>query len=249
MSSQSPLKGSSLRVPGGSLDREIDTSETTRSTANSSGNAIIHFAGRLISLFSGEYLLLWRRYPNGGTIVFLRSLHVALVLFVGALLLMNFLDPKAERSFSLYEMRVQVLEHLTWFGAIFAAVYALLYARFSSQWTYLAGVYNQIKAAQVRDKPAPEALAEWKAGFIEDCDDLHLIRKDMFASIVHEWLTSESDHGPGVRENFDRYTPGGKTRREKIQSEVAAVVARRRGGYEPSKLRVVQPTDEDSSLS
>jgi hypothetical protein len=126
---------------------------------------------------------------------------------------------------------------LTWFGAIFAAVYALLYARFSSQWTYLAGVYNQIKAAQVRDRPAKEALAEWKAGFIEDCDDLHLVRKDMFASIAHEWLSSESDHGAGVRQTFDRYAPGGKMRREKIQSEVAAVVARRCSGYEPANAR------------
>jgi hypothetical protein len=57
------------------------------------------------------------------------------------------------------------------------------YARFSSQWSYLAGVYNQIKAAECRTGFQETVLAQWKAGFIEDAADLHLLRKAMFASI------------------------------------------------------------------
>ena len=100
----------------------------------------IHFFGAWISLLSGEYLL--KVYPNGGTVVFLRSLHVAVMLFAGAIGVGEILDPNAGRTFSWLETRIQTGSHITWFGAIFAGVYALLYARFSSQWAYLAGVYN-----------------------------------------------------------------------------------------------------------
>jgi hypothetical protein len=40
-------------------------------------------------------------------------------------------------------------DSIGWIGAIFAAVYAALYARFASQWSYLAGVYNQMRQTLV----------------------------------------------------------------------------------------------------
>lgn len=71
--------------------------------------------------------------------------------------------------------------NLPWLGATIAASYAASYSRFASQWVYLAELYNQIKAAELS---IPEVLtpaqvlvfAEWKAGFLEDCETLHLAR-------------------------------------------------------------------------
>lgn len=195
-------------------------------------NPIIHAIGDWLEVLSGEYLLTKFRYPNGGTVVFLRAAHVTMIVFFGAMGVMNWLDPNRGCTFSWHELRLQLIQHVTWLGAIFATVYALLYARFASQWTYLAGVYNQIKAAQVRKDVDGVALSEWKAGFIEDCDDLHLLRKAMFASIAHEWLTADTAQGPVVIAKFDGYTPGGEKRRKGIQAEVAAVVAQVGRRYE-----------------
>jgi hypothetical protein len=108
----------------------------------------IHRLGWLISWMSGEYLLTWLRYPNGGTVVFLRTLHVTIIVVTGGIIFTELADPNTELSFSAWELRSLLASHVGWFGAVFAAVYALLYARFSSQWTYLAGVYNQIKATR-----------------------------------------------------------------------------------------------------
>jgi hypothetical protein len=66
-------------------------------------------------------------------------------------------------------------------------------------------------------------FAEWKAGFIEDCDDLHLLRKPMFASIVNEWLVNGTDK-VNVVTNLKTHAPGGEKRQSRIASEVAAVV-------------------------
>ncbi len=45
-----------------------------------------------------------------------------------------------------------LLTALPTFGAIFAAVYFALYARFASQWSYLANLYNKIKEAETRSQ-------------------------------------------------------------------------------------------------
>ena len=180
---------------------------------------LIHLVGNLLDWLSGEYLLTHVRYPNGGTVVFLRALHVTVVIFLGVLGVTNWLDPARSYEFSWTELGTQTLGHITWIGAIFATVYALLYARFASQWTYLAGVYNQIKAAQLRDQVNTTVLAEWKAGFIEDCDDLHLLRKPMFASIVNEWLGDSK-----VKTNLGAHAPGGDNRCYVIERDVKAVV-------------------------
>jgi hypothetical protein len=101
------------------------------------------------------------------------------------------------------------------FGALFAAVYAGLYARFSSQWSYLANVYNQIKAAESRGGCDASRLAEWKAGFIEDAQDLHLALKPLFASVIRAW-GSEAE----VKGSFETYAPGGALRLAKLMSRV-----------------------------
>jgi hypothetical protein len=77
---------------------------------------------------------------------------------------------------------------LPWIGAIFGFTYVALYARFSSQFAYLAGVYNQIMATQAQiagtaptpaqqDPDSNEKIQIWMAGFVEDRLDLHLDRR------------------------------------------------------------------------
>jgi hypothetical protein len=200
--------------------------QMTDGARESNPNEFIHLVGDVLDWLSGEYLLTRVRYPNGGTVVFLRALHVTVVIFLGALAIMNWLDPTRGNDFSWIELRTQTLDHLTWIGAIFATVYALLYARFASQWTYVAGLYNQLKAAQARKDVDMTVIAEWRAAFIEDCDELHLLLKPMFASIVNELVNSSEDHAKQVRTVFEAHSPGGKARFDTIGEEVAAVVAK-----------------------
>lgn len=113
------------------------------------------------------------------------------------------------------------------------AVYASLYARFASQWSYLAGVYNQIKAAECGQKCDRIALAEWKAGFIEDAEDLHLARKPVFASIIHAWVKDAE-----VEVRFLKDVPGGEHRFELLAASVQDVVLRTATKYRQSQPKV-----------
>ena len=106
---------------------------------------------------SAEFLLDIR--PNGGTVIALRSLYVAILVLLLTLLLYNVLDPRRscivvwERKcdFDYLEMFDQVVRIFSgWFAAVLAAVYVALYSRFQSQWSYLANLYNQIKASEAR---------------------------------------------------------------------------------------------------
>ena len=125
--------------------------------------------------------------PNGGAVILLRTLVIALGLDVIAAVAVGFLDPTHGGIVTLPFLRRELADKLPWFGAIFAVVYAALYTRFASQWTYLAGVYNQIKAAEARNDCDPAKIAEWKAGFIIDAHELHLAQKPLFAEIIDAW--------------------------------------------------------------
>jgi hypothetical protein len=186
----------------------------------------------IVRLGSGEYLLDRSDVSNGGTVVFTRALHVAVVIVCLGLLVRNWLDPNRTPTFSMYELRSQLAAIGPWFGTVFAASYAALYARFASQWTYLAGVYNQIKAAEGRKDATENVIAEWKAGFIEDAAELHLIRKRMFASIVHEWAGA---HEGKVRVAFENYAPGGKPRFDELIEQVSEVVGEIRAPFQISR--------------
>jgi hypothetical protein len=75
-------------------------------------------------------------------------------------------------------------------------IYTALYARFASQWNYLANLYNQMMQVGVsaehiqRDK-----MARWKAGFVEDAYSLHLAQKPMFAEVVAHLLVDPEVRG------------------------------------------------------
>ena len=68
-------------------------------------------------------------------------------------------------------------------------------------------MYNQIKAAECRNDCNLDHLAEWKAGFIEDADELHLASKPHFASIIRAWAGD-----PGVAASFEKDAAGGMIR-------------------------------------
>lgn len=132
------------------------------------------------------------------------------------LALANVLDPERTLEFDRIELQNQAIASGKWLGAVFGGSYAALYARFSSQWSYLAGMYNQIKAAQSREGVDKSVIAEWRAAFIEDCEDLHLLRKAPFASAVDSLLNGDDEQSVLVQTVFDKFSPGGFARRVRI---------------------------------
>ncbi len=169
----------------------------------------------LLSAASFEWLL--TRFPNGGTIILVRALLIAIAIYLSSIGLQNAFDPSRTWRFSGAELMSQVSGTLHWFGAILGAVYAALYTRFSSQWGYLADVYNQIKAAECSADCKAAPLTQWKAGFIEDAEDLHLATKRTFASVIRAWGRDEA-----VSAEFAQSAPGGSQRFAALMQRVNA---------------------------
>jgi hypothetical protein len=158
-----------------------------------------------VEMLSGEWMLTRLKKANGGTIIILRSAQVSVVIFLLSILLINVFDPHKSWLFSLPELQIEIKNKIPWLGAIFTVVYASLYSRFSSQWQYLSGLYNSIKEAQTSNASyCKNTMAEWKAGFIEDAEYLHIATKRSFAPIIHDW-----GKDPDVIECFSKHTPGG----------------------------------------
>lgn len=169
----------------------------------------------LFKMLSGEFIL--DHCPNGGGVIILRTLICSLVLFLAATGVHEFLDPKAVLRFDADDLGKAAHKNFEWFGAIFVAVYVALYSRFSSQWSYLAGVYNQICQSRAESGatqvPAQgplfatglcqgltvqdERYASWMAGFIADAFEMHLDRKGIFSGCIESMLLV-----PGVRDAF-----------------------------------------------
>jgi hypothetical protein len=139
----------------------------------------------VVRLLSCEWLLDWA--PNGGAVILIRAVVVAVTFDVLGVLVFCVLDPTRSHALGVTVFRSELADKLHWFGAMFAVAYAALYSRFASQWSYLAGVYNQIKAAEARRDCDPRKIAEWKAGFIVDAHELHLAQKPLFEEIINAW--------------------------------------------------------------
>lgn len=181
----------------------------------------------IAAFLTGEWLL--TNNPNGGHVIAARSVIVALEIYVAAVLLRSWASASWAFNPDLGQAGKEISETLPWFGAILAAVYAALYARFAAQWSYLANLYNQIMVAIVQcpdDKvlnanegEEPTPTDHWMAAFVEDAMTLHLARKTLFAELVWHLL----DGCPGVRKSFDdSVTAGGKAAREKLEHELQA---------------------------
>ena len=164
---------------------------------------------------SGEFILVDWDVPNGGAAVFLRSIFVSIIIFSASLVVINVIDPARSFEFSFIELQSQIVEHFQWFGVIFAGAYTAFYARFASQWSYLAELYNNIKSAEVSGAQNERALAQWKAGFIEDSQALHMECKSSFLSTVSAWLNDQK-----VAEAFVEHTIAGDQRLEELKENL-----------------------------
>ena len=194
---------------------------TNRVYKGKKSDATLRLFGLVVAGLSFEFLLIRYRRANGGTIILVRALLTSLVLYGLAIGFKHAIDPTRSWHFSSLELRLELLRSFQWFGAIFAGVYAALYARFSSQFTYLANLYNQIKQAEVREaEKGSEAsalkLCEWKAAFLEDAEVLHLSTKPIFASVISAWVSDAR-----VQACYARLTPGGKARLDDLLRDVA----------------------------
>jgi hypothetical protein len=170
----------------------------------------------VVAVVSGEKLFDWLKRPNGGTIIFLRSLWVSAIIYVIALSLRTLFISAYPWRCDFWAFWNSLAETVPWLGAIFAAVYVALYARFASQWSYLAGVYNQIRQAHVTwNEYSDVHMNLWKAGFIEDAIDLHLATKPMFATYISRLLDIH-----GVVVSFDNITDKGPERRAELQASL-----------------------------
>ena len=182
------------------------------------------FSTKIINFLSAEWIL--KNRSNGGSAILLRALFSSIVLFFFTLLIVNWIDPMKSFSFSLFELQKEIVENVSWFGIFFVTIYTALYVRFSSQWTYLANLYNFIKSCSVNSGASEEVLAEWKAAFIEDAEYLHLACKDNYASIIHHWGSDSK-----VKEKYIKFTPGGEKRLNNILADVEKVYERTNKKY------------------
>lgn len=170
----------------------------------------------IVEIISSEWMLTRIYLPNGGAVIAARSLITSIVIFLLVLLAINVIDPIQTLKFSLEEFQTQGLEKISWYGVIFVAVYTALYARFSAQWSYIAKLYNSIKQTECNIHNT-EVMAEWKSGFIEDAENLHLSCKASVAPIIKAWGADKL-----VEEKFIAYTPGGQRRFDLLLVRVEA---------------------------
>ena len=144
----------------------------------------------------------------------MRTIISSLLVFFLVLALFNYVDPNRVFQFSVAELRLQIIEKAAWYGVIFGAIYTALYARFSSQWTYLANLYNSIKQAESSDGDNIK-LSQWKAGFIEDAENLHMACKGSFVSVINAWANDQE-----VKTEYIQHTPGGENRFARLINNV-----------------------------
>lgn len=165
------------------------------------------WVNRMLWLASAEFVFRARGLANGSGVIVFRSLWVATwvttLMASIALSIAPWLAAGAAGSSPLSSSGHDsalfwINSIIAWFGAVFGFTYAGLYARFASQWTYLADLYNSIKRAQLdvalsaTNEPfaagVVAAVADMKHGFVEDAVLLHLACKQSFCVAVACWL-------------------------------------------------------------
>lgn len=165
-------------------------------------------------LLRGEFFL--RGHENSGGLILARSLFcasIAIFLSVLAEVLLSNQSPSSEAE----PVRVSkiLIERIPWFGASFALIFNHLNQKFSSQWLYLANLFNSICKANLemsRGQDATDLLLQWKASFIEDVHNLHLHKKGAFSIASHfmlrdtrirEKIVNSSPKGASIVKDFD----------------------------------------------
>ncbi len=165
---------------------------------------------QLLDLLSGQRILDVRG-TNGGDVVVLRAVMLTLTFSVVAVMLKAWIHPQENFTWSLQSLQGELVELAGWISGFFGAAYLALYTRFVSQWSYLANVYNLIKQAEAAEGAQTGVITEWKAGFLEDADHLHLVGKKSLAPIIKHWAEDKA-----VATAFLAATPGGQTQLDRI---------------------------------
>lgn len=156
----------------------------------------------IMAFVTGEFLLTGCGYNNGGFIVVLRSLWIAAIttIMTGLFVYWNSLELLlCKRDSISVNGRKEIV---TVFWVVFAATYAGLYARFSSQWSYMAHCYNAFdqreyefpfnkNESQNSISDRKETLTSMKIAFIDDAINLHLVTKKSFIHTINQWLKDE----------------------------------------------------------
>jgi hypothetical protein len=158
-----------------------------------------------LNVLSGEWIINCVTRSNGGAAILMRAAQFAVCVLLTHTWLLWFLTDfgKVEgNGRHLFFVSRYITEYFPFIGVAFGAAYAAFYSRFAAQWEYLAGVYNDIKRAEVDIAVGGEGptagraeLAQWKKAFIEDALSLHLAYKPLFASVVADWI-QHSDVAP-----------------------------------------------------
>ena len=162
-------------------------------------------------ILAGEWLLKTFK-ANGGAVIALRAIWITSIFAGVAMIAVSALDPGRVGPIS-WSGIVDVFWGVSNNVMIFlGASYLALYARFVSQWSYLAGLYNLIKQAEAVNDANPVVIAEWKAGYLEDAENLHLAAKNNLAPVLHAWVKD-----PSVVRAYIKNTPGGANRLRQLR--------------------------------
>ncbi len=183
------------------------------------------FLNRVVYYLSGEFLFLF--FYNGGTVVLLRSLITSVIVFSVYIILLGLVMTGIHSGINWGFLHDLTIDNFEYVGAVFAGSYTLYYARFASQWTYLAGVYNQLMVTLVTQPPGEEAnrnaaYAQWKAGIIEDAYLLHLAAKPMFAPLIDQFLKDEL-----VRASFLATVVNGELALKKLEKQLSHTIKKK----------------------
>lgn len=172
---------------------------------------------QVLFLISGEVLFLW--FPNSGGIVILRSLIASFCVLTIGFWGNSMIEAKFQGNFAPLDVLYHGLKNNgLWYAYTFAAVYAALYARFSSQWQYLAGLYNDLMAKTVDlkgiEKDESGLLAIWWAAFIEDAEMMHLATNKTYGTPI-KYLLESNKHT--VREVYSRSRKNGEAHLKELE--------------------------------
>ena len=174
----------------------------------------------MLNILTGEFFL--KFMPNGGKAVLFRASFISTYLYLMAIAIRSYTGECAVLAFSLEQFLSEVNETIPWAGAIFGAVYVALYARFSSQWAYLAGLYNQqleVAITTSKEKLNGENYAIWQAAFIEDAVCMHLATKRGFSNAIYLML-QEKD----IRDILEEDAHFGKQRVQELETKLKAIL-------------------------
>jgi hypothetical protein len=178
------------------------------------------FLNKVMTVITGEFFL--KIMPNGGTAVLLRAAFISIYLYLLVIAVKSFTSECAIFSFAADQLRSEFNSTIPWFGAIFGGTYAALYSRFSSQWSYLADLYNQQLSASLtlsKEQINDDNYAIWQAAFIEDAVCMHLATKPGFSNAILGMLQEKQ-----IREILEEDEHFGKERvSELVQSLTQAV--------------------------